>query len=129
MKTYKLQKHGSLLVVKTCVVGPEGMSYPNLLLDTGAAYTILSQEILYSIGLSPADEKKRLRRIITGSGYEIVPVISVQQFHCLGQRIDNFDLLAYTLPSGIYVDGLLGMDFLNRFHIDLSLSTGKVFIK
>ena len=129
MKTYKLQKHGPLLVVKTCVVGSEGMVYPNLLLDTGSAYTILSQEILYSIGLSPADAKKKLRRIITGSGHEIVPVISVHQFHCLGQRVDNFDLLAYTLPSGIYVDGLLGMDFLNRFDIDLSISTGKVFIK
>jgi predicted aspartyl protease len=129
MKTYKLQKHGPLLVVKTCVIGPEGMSYPNLLLDTGSAYTILSQEILYSIGFNPAEAKKTLRRIITGSGYEIVPVISVHQFYCFGQRVANFDLLAYTLPSGIYVDGLLGMDFLNRFDIDLSISTGKVFIK
>jgi len=78
----------------------------------------LPQEILESIGCSPA-LPKRTQRIITGSGYEIVPVVSVNQFHYLGSLLNNFEIFAHTLPFGAYVDGLVGMDFLNKFKTEL----------
>lgn len=113
---------------RTYVEGPQGSAYPKLLLDTGSAYTILSQEILHSIGCSPTTPK-RIQRIITGSGYEVVPVVSVHRFHCFGKDIENFDLLAHTLPLGVYVDGLLGMDFLGKFDIDIGTLKGEILIK
>ena len=111
MKIYKAEKRGCLLLVRAFVEGPSGKAYPKLLLDTGSAYTMISQEILESIGCSPA-VPKRTQRIITGSGYEIVPVILVNIFHCMGNLLENFEILAHTLPLEAYVDGLLAMDFL-----------------
>ena len=108
--------------------GPSGKAYPKLLLDTGSAYTLISQEILESIGCSPAIPK-RTQRIITGSGYEIVPVISVTTFHCMGRFLENSEILAHTLPLGVYVDGLLGMDFLGRFKIEIKLYSGEILIR
>ncbi len=128
MKSYRLEKHGYLLMLKSFIEGAEGKAYPRLLLDTGSAYTIISQEILENIGCSPVTAQKR-QRIITGSGYEIVPVISVNRFHCLGKIIENFEVLAHTLPFGTYVDGLLGMDFMNRFEVEIKIYTGEVFIR
>jgi predicted aspartyl protease len=128
MKIYKLEKHGSLLMVRTRVVGPENLAYPKLLLDTGSAYTILSKEILYSIGCDPA-YAKRTQRIITGSGYEIVPVVSVKKFNCFGKDVESFEMLAHTLPFGVYVDGLLGMDFLGRFDIEIRILRSEILIK
>lgn len=128
MRIYKLEKHGSLLMVRICVVGPKNITYPKLLLDTGSAFTILSKEILYSIGCNPA-YPKRTQRIITGSGYEIVPVVSVKKFNCFGKVLENFEILAHTLPFGVYVDGLLGMDFLGRFDIDIRTFKGEIFIR
>ena len=127
MKTYKLKKHGPLFVTKACVVGPHGMSYPNLLLDTGSAHTIIAQEIIYSIGYNFADPE-RSQRIITGSGYEIVPVVSVSKFYCLGQEIEHCQVLAHTLPFGVYVDGLLGMDFLSRFDVVMHFKKSRIII-
>ena len=71
MRTYKVEKRGPLFLVKAFVEGAEGRAYPTLLLDTGSAYTLISLEILESIGCSPA-VPKRTQRIITGSGYEVL---------------------------------------------------------
>jgi len=128
MRIYKAEKKGSLLLVRTCVEGDSGKAYPKLLLDTGSAYTLISKEILESIGCSLA-LAKRTQRIITGSGYEIVPVIQVNRFHCMGSLLEEFEILAHTLPIGAYVDGLLGMDFLGRFDIEIKLFTGEMLIR
>lgn len=115
-------------MVKAFVEDPSGGALPKLLVDTGSVYTMISQEILESIGCSPVLAKRR-QRIITGSGYEIVPVVCVNRFHCLGQSIKNFELLAHTLPYGTYVDGLLGMDFMDRFKIEIRVGTGKLILR
>lgn len=115
-------------MLKAFIEGKEGKAYPRLLLDTGSAYTIISQEILENIGCSPAIPKRR-QRIITGSGYEIVPVVDANRFHCLGKAIENFEVLAHTLPFGTYVDGLLGMDFMNRFEIEIKIYLGEILIR
>lgn len=98
------------------------------MIDTGSAYTIVSQEILEFIGSSPATSQKR-RRIITGSGYEIVPVVFIETFSCFGKSIKDFEVLGHTLPFGVYVDGLLGMDFLGKFDIEIKTRNGEIFIK
>ena len=78
----------------------------------------IAQEILESIGCSPGLAKER-KRIATASGYEMLPVVWIQQFSCLGQCIEDGYVLAHTLPFGTYVDGLLGMDFMQRFPMDI----------
>ncbi len=128
MKTYKTEKHGHLIMLRAFVEGPAGKVYPKLLLDTGSAYTILSQEILEVIGCSPAKPESR-QRIITGSGYKIVPVVSVGNFSCLGKSLKDFRILAHTLPFGVYVDGLLGMDFLNSFEIEIRIKNGEIIVR
>lgn len=53
-------------------------------------------------------------RIVTASGIIISPVVKLSRFNCLGAEFKNFPVVAHTLPSGTFVDGLLGMDFLNH---------------
>ncbi len=127
-KAYKLEKHGNLLMTRVYIEDMNGRAYPKLLIDTGSAYTIISQEILEFIGSSPVTTRKR-QRIITGSGYEIVPVVTVASFSCFGKTIRNFSLLGHTLPYGVYVDGLLGMDFLSMFNIEIKIKSGEVIIR
>lgn len=117
-----------MLLIRVFIEGASGRAYPKLLIDTGSAYTLISQEILESVGCSPAAAKRK-QRIITGSGYEIVPVVSVNKFHCLGILLENIEVLAHTLPFGAYVDGLLGMDFLGKFEVEIKLYSGEVLIK
>jgi predicted aspartyl protease len=128
MKAYKLECHGNLFMLKAFIEGITGKAYPKLLLDTGSAYTIISQEMLEGVGCSPAIARKR-QKIITGSGSEIVPIVSLNRFHCLGESIENFEVLAHTLPFGTYVDGLLGMDFIKRFKIEIKIHSDEILIR
>ena len=128
MKLYKVQRFGSLLVVKSYLKGPDTVAYPMLLIDTGSTYTIIAQEILESIGCSPGLAKER-KRIATASGYEMLPVVWIQQFSCLGQCIEDGYVLAHTLPFGTYVDGLLGMDFMQRFPMSIRPFSAEVALR
>ena len=115
-------------MTRSFVKGERGKAYPKLLIDTGSAYTIISQELLEFVGSSPATASKR-QRIITVSGYEVVPVISVETYSCFGKTIEDFTVLGHTLPFGVYVDGLLGMDFLSKFDIEIRTKSGEIVIK
>lgn len=128
MRIYKAKKRGALILIRAFIEGASGKAYPSLLLDTGSAHTMISQEILESIGCSPA-LPKRTQRIITGNGYEIVPVVLVNRFHCIGSLLESFEILAHTLPFGAYVDGLLGMDFLSKFEVEIKLYSGEILIR
>lgn len=127
-KIYKTEKFGSLLVVRSCLEGIEDRAYPKLLIDTGSTYTIISQELLELIGCSPTTPKRK-QRITTGSGYEIVPVVVVNRFHCLGKAMNEKEILAHTLPFGTYVDGLLGMDFLTAFKIEIRPYSEEIIVQ
>jgi len=49
---------------------------------------------------------------VGASGTINAPMVAVPWFNCLGQRIENFPIVAYTIPAAAFVDGLLGIDFL-----------------
>lgn len=125
MTRYPLERIGNLLVTKAAVSGPAGVKVVRLLVDTGSVYTILPVEVLESVGCSPAAGTEHVR-LITGSGYLIVPRVRVSWFQCLGRKENEVAVVAHTLPFGILVDGLLGMDFLRPLNARLLLTEGVI---
>jgi predicted aspartyl protease len=116
------------MVVKAFIKGPGAIAYPRMLIDTGSVVTIIAQEILESVGCSPASAIER-KRIVTASGYEILPVVTVQEISCFGYLVKDYPVVAHTLPFGTYVNGLLGMDFLKQFDIEIKPFSGEVIVK
>lgn len=72
--------------------------------------------------------RKPLRSIATvgASGTINAPIVAVPWFNCLGQRIENFPLVAYTIPAAAFVDGLLGMDFLSRYQAIIAVADAEI---
>lgn len=118
MKIYRPHRFGELMVTKAYIRGPKGTATPRLLIDTGSTYTVIAPAILRSIGCDPATATQTVR-IFTGSRPENPPYVKILQLSCLGQVVENMYVLAHSLPPEVYVDGLLGMDFLRRFPIEL----------
>ena len=98
------------------------MRVVKLIVDTGAAMTMLSWEILEGLGYNPAGTRERVR-LVTVSGVEFVPRITVESFYCLGEEVRDFPVICHDLPFN-YVDGLLGMDFLRRFDVTIHPKRG-----
>ena len=120
MGKYKLANTGNLLITKAAIAGQNSIKVLSLLIDTGSSYIIIPVEVLESCGCSPAESKEHLR-IVTGSGFIVAPVVHVSWFSSLGVKIENFRVIAHTLPFSGPIDGLLGMDFLKRIRAKIDL--------
>jgi predicted aspartyl protease len=127
MKKYSLANSGTLLITKAAIAGPEGIKIVSLLVDTGSSYTIIPVEVLESSGCSPAETKKHLR-IVTGSGFIVAPVVQLNWFSTFGVKIDNFSVIAHTIPFSGPIDGLLGMDFLRKVKARIDLENSIIEI-
>lgn len=98
--------------------GPKGKCLIKMALDTGATYTLISPEAAVSIGYHPTRARKTTI-ITTPTSVEYVPLIRLSKIRCLGQLIHYFDVVCHSLPPESTVDGLLGLNFLNRFNLSL----------
>lgn len=113
-KSYQLSRIGRSLLLRTAIKGNNGkVIVARLIVDTGASYTMLPVEVVEALGYD-THHPLRTIRIVAANGIVVAPLIKVSWMHCLGQQIVDFPVIAHTLPSGTYVDGLLGMDFLEN---------------
>ena len=64
--------------------------------------------------------------MITGSGIEYAPCITIKSLIVGGERIDNVEVLCHDLPSEAGIDGLLGFSFLKNFDFTVEYSSGRL---
>ena len=114
--------------LKLIPMGVKGGATLMLLVDTGSTYTIIEPEALMSIGCDPATATAS-RRVFTAGGPVTLPRLSIPQFHCVGQVVEDYDALAYTLLPEVHVDELLGMDFLKRFSIEIKPRSEEIVVR
>lgn len=127
-KVYRLLRYGqNLLAVQATIGGREGGDFlrVRLLIDTGSSFTVLPVEVLQNLGY---DTRNPLRRqeLVTGQGRIYAPVINVSWFNCVGQFIEDFEIVAHNLPPNIRINGLIGMDFLTRFGAVISVGDAEI---
>jgi clan AA aspartic protease (TIGR02281 family) len=85
-----------------------------LLIDTGASMTLLKTEILSAAGLSSASASA-VRVFTTANGRVQGSVYHVDSFSIGDQEARNMDIAGLDMPGMDAVDGLLGMNYLERF--------------
>jgi len=88
-------------------------------LDTGATLTVIPLETAQAIGYDPAQAMKRME-MVTASGLELAPQLTVRIARCLGQTVRHLDVLCHDLPAQSPVKGLLGLNFLRHFNVHLN---------
>ena len=88
-------------------------------LDTGAVLTVIPIETAVAIGHDPARALKRVE-LVTASGIEFVPQLTVRTVRCLGQTVRNVEAVCHDLPPQSPVKGLLGLNYLRHFNVHLN---------
>jgi len=118
MPQFKLETKDGIILSFAEVTGPVGSRFVKMLLDTGATYTIIPHEVAIAIGCDPSASRKRVE-FITASGSEYAPMVTIESIKCFGFEIKNFDVVCHNLPPKSSVDGLLGLNFLTHFNVNL----------
>ena len=111
-----LQSAGSALVVAVAVNGAQA----TLVLDTGAALTLISPRLAGRAGVTvPAGGSKIVGTVVGGRTVEI-PIARVRAFGVGPAVVENLQVGVYdALPNRADVDGLLGANFLDHFKVTI----------
>ena len=92
-------------------------------LDTGATYSMIPWKTAEILGLEPELSKERIE-IITASGVEKAPLVSLKSMVVLGKKINGIEVVVHDLPPKSYVDGLLGLKSLIKLKLKIDLGKG-----
>ena len=98
---------------------------PDMALDTGARLTVITPDIAEQLGLEP--DGTELSASITGAtGTASAALLRVASVSVLGAEVKNLRVLCHPLPTKLKVDGILGLNFLSHFDIEISNRTETV---
>jgi predicted aspartyl protease len=124
-RVYRAQPYRNLWLV-TAAAGSTTIepSLCRLLIDTGSSYTVLPKRVLTAMGCDVAQADRV--PIVAAGGILQAPVVKIPWFSCLGQRIENFPVVALDLPTNAFTSGLLGMDFLQKFGVVIDTAKGEL---
>ena len=95
---------------------------PQVLVDTGSASTVISADLVDSIGIFPLPDD----RIVTIRGVGGSEVVFRRRVDCLqvGEKeLTNFELEVGGMDYGFEINGILGMDFLIEAKAIINLHT------
>jgi len=130
MKVTRFRPKGDLIIVDGRVWGPlyrTGRPL-KLIVDTGAAETVIMPGILDELGFSPLNgEAITVMRSAVGreQGY----LIRVTRFECLGHQTRDLRVHAHELPDGWDIDGLIGLNFLQQFNYEIRSEEGRIRVE
>lgn len=96
--------------------------------DTGASTTVIPTQVALDLGYDLVNPKEETE-LITASGSIPAKIITVRQLTAIGETVEDIDVVCHDLPKGATIEGLLGLNFLERFDINISFSTGTIEIR
>ena len=117
-----------VIMVDATIEGPKGRRKISSAQDTGATFTIIPWDVADVLGYKPYFCKERTG-VITASGTEYAPVITLQSLMCLGMKVEELKVVVHDLPPASYVDGLLGLNFMRKFRVCLDFRKGILSIE
>ena len=123
--TFRFDPFGGTIVVRVVITGIETEAAARLALDTGANMTMLNSELVSSLGYD-LESPERMVRIATASGIVRAPQLAIRRIVALGQQRLDFSIICQSLPRGVSVDGLLGLDFFRGQRLTVDFREGLI---
>ena len=118
----KLQRdENSLLIPVSFGAGNEYL----MVLDTGASVSMISTQIATKVNPKQVGQGQ----IATASGIVRVPVVEMPEVSVRQFTVKHMQITVNDLPLGNRAQGLLGVDFLNHFRMQIDTETGQLHLE
>ena len=106
------------------IIDINGSKYRDLIvaLDTGSSDTSIPTRIASDLGYDLSNPKQVVL-LTTGSSIVPAKIITVRKLTAIGESVENIDVVCHDLPFGATIEGVLGLNFLSHFDLNISFST------
>jgi clan AA aspartic protease (TIGR02281 family) len=94
-------------------------------LDTGARMTVVTPRIAVDLGFGEAEVQPSVV-ITSATGEAPAAQLRIASVSVLGLEVRNVRALCYPLPPGLKLDGILGLNFLRHFDVEIRNRTETV---
>ena len=112
-----------IVLRRVSIEGPTGIREMDMILDTGAVYTVVAWDVAKDIGYDPAVSERRMP-IVTANGVIEAPLITVEGIQLADLQAEAVDVLCHDIPEIAGIEGLLGLSFLQHFRTLIDYTTG-----
>jgi clan AA aspartic protease (TIGR02281 family) len=112
-----------IVLRRVAICGPSGVREIDVLVDTGAVYTVIAWDVAKDIGYDPAVSERRMP-IITANGVIEAPLIIVEAIHVAELSVRGVDVVCHDIPELAGIEGLLGLSFLRHFRTVIDYPVG-----
>lgn len=126
--TFNSSDESIVLHLQVGGVEPDTFRNVTVALDTGATITIIPSQVVIALGYDLLNPKERVQ-LLTASGTAFARCITVRKLTAIGETIENIDVLCHDLPRNSPIKGLLGLNFLRHFDLNVSFSTGTIELR
>ncbi|WP_171022171.1 retropepsin-like aspartic protease family protein [Thalassotalea litorea] len=100
----------------------------NLMIDTGASITVLSEAYFNALKESGDIRVNRQLEINTAAGNQAAYSVIVEYFNIGEHQLEDFEIVVMELPGFEHADGLLGMNFLKQFKFEIDQENSLLFL-
>jgi len=96
--------------------------------DTGATITLVSEDAMKKMGYTKADSIKTTQTI-TASKAETVYEYNLDNIMAIGLIRHNLKVISRSLPVGLGIDGLLGLNFFKNKELTIDFKLSEIRLK
>lgn len=121
----RIEKHGAVAVVQATLNNQRAAKF---VVDTGASYTLISNAVANDLGINLGANPKTLP-FQTANGLINAPVTSIQSISIGGLEIRNLAIAIHDALPDPNVAGLLGLNFLSNFKMDIDTQKGMLHLE
>jgi clan AA aspartic protease (TIGR02281 family) len=120
-----IEKNGAIVVVDATL---NGKASAKLIVDTGASYTMISSAKAKELGID-LDGNRRTIPFHTANGVIQAPLADLESITVGGMEVKNLTAAIHDALPNTRVAGLLGLDFLSHFRMDIDTQKGVLHLE
>ena len=120
-----MERHGTVAMVQATLNNRRAAKF---VVDTGASYTLISNAVASDLGINLGANPQTLP-FQTANGLINAPVTNMESISIGGLEIRNIPIAIHDAVPDPQVAGLLGLNFLSNFKMDIDTQKGVLHLE
>lgn len=120
-----MEKHGQVVIIEAMLNGKTAAKF---VVDTGASYTMISSAVAKELDID-VTQAQRTMPFQTANGMIQAPLTNLESITVGGLEIKNLTAAVHDAVPDPHVAGLLGLNFLSNFRMDIDTQKGLLHLE